>query len=162
MKIILMCVLSICLLSGCYKTKNESLVDNPFQLTKEEQRIYTDFQKDLNERHLINLELISVAKIYVQSELDENYDVTYALYTDRKDYIQWSKEEDAKINKSNRATKKQLLEIFTNIDKGEFIQTGDYRGYIEYESSKDPESKNGFQMVKDEDGIWNVGFMPIQ
>jgi hypothetical protein len=43
--------------------------------------------------------------------------------------------------------------------KREFIQTSDHEGYVKYMNES---GEMGFQMVKDEDGIWNVSFTPIQ
>ena len=92
----------------------------------------------------------------------ENYDVTYALYTDKKSHIQWTKEEDENIPEAHRGTREQITRTFSNLDQGVFIQTNEFEGYIEYQSTDEPESKSGFQMIKDEDGIWNVAFKPIQ
>ncbi|MGM9988968.1 MAG: hypothetical protein ACI35O_17305, partial [Bacillaceae bacterium] len=135
-------------------------------LTKEERDIYDIFSKDLNEKHLAKLEPISIAKLYVQSQLDKRYDVVYALYTDREEYVQWSKEEDEKMPAQDRGTQEQILQKFANIEKGKFIQTDDISGYIEYFRPSMGDSLEqvmaGFNMIKDEDGIWNVAFMPIQ
>ena len=145
--------------------ENKVIVDssaaefNLFELTKEEEKVYIDFQKDLNQEHLRRLEPISIAKLYVQTILDKKIDAQYALYTDRKEYIQWSKEEDEKIPVSDRGTSEQVKNQFKNIDKGEFIQTNNYEGYIEYDSGK---GKSGFKMIKNKDGIWQVAFTPIQ
>ena len=43
--------------------------------------------------------------------------------------------------------------------KREFIQTSDHEGYVKYMNES---GEMGFQMVKDENGIWNVSFTPIQ
>ncbi|OCT13536.1 hypothetical protein A8709_18240 [Paenibacillus pectinilyticus] len=51
---------------------------------------------------------------------------------------------------------------FSNIEKGKFVHSSDFEGYIEYQSSEEAKSKTGFQMIKDDDGIWNVSFTPIQ
>jgi hypothetical protein len=102
---------------------------------------------------------VSIAKIYVQAALDKEYDVQYALYTDRPNYVRWSKEKDEQIPESDRGTKEQLLQTFSGIEKGEFIQTSDYEGYIKYMNGS---GEMGFQMVKDEEGIWNVSFTPLQ
>ena len=137
--------------------------DNPelafFELSTKEENVYMDFQKDLNIEHLRGLDPISVAKLYVKAGLDKKFDVQYALYTDRKDYVQWTKEDDEKIPESHRGTVEQAIKQFKNIDTGKFIQRNDYEGYIEYNSG---EGKNGFQMIKNEDGIWQVAFLPIQ
>jgi len=84
------------------------------------------------------------------------------LYTDRKDRIQWSKEENDNIPVSDRATKKQILTQFKNFETGVFIKTSDYEGYIEFEVDIESEVKSGFQKIQNEDGIWQVAFMPIQ
>lgn len=131
-----------------------------FKLSAKEKEVYSNFQEDLNEQQLKELEPISIAKLYVQARLDNKHDVVYALYTDRNGYVQWTKEEDQKIPDSDRGTKEQILKTFNNIGTGKFIQTNDFRGYIEFLSSED--TKTGFQMIKDEDDIWNVSFQPIQ
>lgn len=129
-------------------------------LSAKELEVYNLFQKDLNEQHLKELEPISIAKLYVQSQLDKKYDVTYALYTDREEFVQWTKEDDDKMPNTDRGSIEQVLKTFKGIESGEFVQTSDFRGYIEYQPNQ--ESKSGFQMIKDDDGIWNVSFLPIQ
>ncbi len=129
-------------------------------LTSEEESIYQVFSQDPKEEHLHGLSPISIAKLYVQASLDERHDLVYEMYTDRPDYIRWTKEEDEKFPRADRVTKESILRVFKGIDNGEFIQTSDMDGYIKYDNGG--EGDMGFQMVKDEDGYWNVGFMPIQ
>ena len=170
-------VLGTMLLSACNMGKTEQKVerditvedkvnvDNPtielklFELSTKEEEAYSNFQKDLNLKHLIGLEPISIAKLYVKAGFDKKYDVQYTLYTDREGYVQWSKEEDKKIPESDRGSVEQHIKQFKNIDKGTFIQTSDYEGYIKYHSG---EGTNGFKMIKNADGIWQVSFLPIQ
>jgi hypothetical protein len=133
-----------------------------FALTDEEQVVYNKFLQDLDENHLKDLSPKSIAKLYVQSRLDRRNDATYALYTDREGFVQWTKEEDESFLEEDRGTIEQIRKVFKNLENGVFIQTGEFEGYIEYWESKDAEAKSGFRMIKDEDGIWNVGFMPIQ
>lgn len=147
------------ILGGCSEANSNSA---PFQLSKEEQSVYEKLKKDLNEEHIKDLSPISIAKIYVQSQYDNHHDVQYVLYTDRDDYIHWTYEEDKKIPTKDRGTKEQIVNLYTNIDKGEFIHTSDFEGYIKYPSKDDPNHSFGFMMIKDEDEIWNVSFMPIQ
>ncbi|MEI4771917.1 RNA polymerase subunit sigma [Psychrobacillus sp. FJAT-51614] len=170
-------VLGTILLSACSaeKTEQKVIVDktvediviadgsstelNQFELSAKEEEVYRNFQKDLDLKHLSELEPISIAKLYVKAGIDKKYDVEYALYTDREGYIQWSKEEDEKIPVSHRGSDEQIIKQFKNIDKGTFVQTSDYEGYIEYDLG---EGTNGFQMIKNVDGVWQVSFMPIQ
>jgi hypothetical protein len=134
----------------------------PFELTHNEVKAYESFQSDLNLKHLEGLGPISIAKLYVKAGFDKKYNVQYALYTDRSEYVLWSKEEDEKIPESDRGTNEQNHLLFKNLDKGRFVQTSDYQGYIEYDSSDSSEAKSGFKMIKNESGVWHVAFMPIQ
>ncbi|MFE1245724.1 hypothetical protein ACFW35_16445 [Fictibacillus sp. NPDC058756] len=143
-----------------YPETNDDVIR--FTLTPEEEVIYQKFLQDLDEKHLKDVNPISIAKLYVQAQLDRRYDAKYALYTDREGFVQWTKEEDEKIPERDRGTILQTLTTFNNIGAGSFIPDGEYDGYIEYEASKDADAKSGFKMIKDEDGIWNVAFMPIQ
>ncbi|MCM3239470.1 hypothetical protein M3589_17360 [Heyndrickxia oleronia] len=139
--------------------KEPPVFKEEFTLSNEENNAYQSFLKDLNEVHLKDLSPISIAKLYVKAEIDQQYDAVYALYTDRKEHIQWTKEEDRAIPKEDRGTKKTLIKKFKNIGKGTFIQTSEDQGYISFQG---PDGKLGFQMIKDDDGIWNVAFQPIQ
>lgn len=173
MKIVLFLVVINMVLTGCFNKENKSVEPTPsqtsapnssyeFKLSAKEQEVYNNFQKDLNEQQLNGLEPISIAKLYVQARLDNKNDVVYALYTDKEGHVQWTKEEDEKIPNSDRGTREQILKTFKNIEKGKFVQTSDFEGYIEYQSSEDTSSKSGFKMIRDDDGIWNVSFKPIQ
>ncbi|ANX11026.1 RNA polymerase subunit sigma [Fictibacillus arsenicus] len=133
-----------------------------FTLTPAEEVIYQKFLQDLDEQHLKGLNPVSISKLYVQAQLDKRYNAVYALYTDREGYVQWTKEDDERIPESDRGTIINTLTTYNNIDSGNFIPDGDHNGYIEYEASQNADAKSGFKMVKDEDGIWNVSFMPIQ
>jgi hypothetical protein len=138
-----------------FKTKDKTL----FELTPKEKEVYKNFQRDLELKYLSDLEPISIAKLFVKAGYDKKYDVQYALYTDREGYVQWSKEEDKNIHESDRSSSEQTIKSFGNIDKGTFVQTSDFEGYIQYHSG---EETKGFQMIKNEDGVWQVSFLPIQ
>lgn len=126
-----------------------------FDLTSEEAKAYYEFQQDLNTDHLYGLSPINIARLYIFAGYEGKYDVQYALYTDREEYIMWSKEEHLNIPDSERGS----FEIYININEGTFIETSDHTGYIKFFINGDP---MGFQMIKNEDGIWQVSFMPIQ
>ncbi|MBD8069103.1 RNA polymerase subunit sigma [Bacillus sp. PS06] len=126
-----------------------------FELSDIEKEAYHLFQTDLDLKHLDGLEPISIAKLYVQAGFDKKYDVEYALYTDREGYVQWSKEDHEEIPEAHRASEEHYINLFNTIDKGTFILTSEHTGYIKNDL-------NGFSMVKNEDGIWQVSFMPIQ
>lgn len=141
-----------------WKRSNDS-VSSFFELTEQEEEAYLLFQQQLDTNHLHGLEPISIAKLYVQAGFEKKYDVRYALYTDRAESIQWTKEEDENIPEKDRGTTEQHIKKFSNMDKGQFVQIHDYGGIIEYDSVDGPMS---FQMIQNEDGVWQVAFMPLQ
>ncbi|MBY0147536.1 RNA polymerase subunit sigma [Neobacillus niacini] len=124
---------------------------NLFELSAKEEVGYRNFQNDVNLKHLVGLESISIAKLYLKAGFDKKYEVQYALYTDREGYVQWSNEEDKNIPEADRGSDEQNIKRFKNIDKGAIVQTSDYEGFIEYDSG---EGTNGFQMIKNEEGVW--------
>lgn len=133
-------------------------------LTESEQKIYDELLQKLDKQKLIGLEPLTVAKLYVQASYDQQHDLQYFLYTTREGHVQWTKEEqDQDLQKQDASNLANELEnskrLFKNIEKGSFVSTSDYEGYIKYE--KDGDKDAGFQMVQDEDGIWKVAFMPI-
>jgi pimeloyl-ACP methyl ester carboxylesterase len=134
-------------------------------LTESEQQIYDELLQKLDKQKLVGLEPLSVAKLYVQASYDLQYDLQYFLYTTREGHVQWTKgEHNQDLQKQDTSSVANELEkskrLFQNIEKGTFVPTSDYEGYIKYE--KDGDDNAGFQMVQDEDGIWKVAFMPTQ
>lgn len=134
------------------KTTSESSI---FNLTSEEAKAYYEFQQDLNTDHLYGLSPINIARLYIFAGYEKKYDVQYALYTDREEYIMWSEEEHLNIPESERGS----FELYIDINEGTFIETSDHTGYIKF--LIDGETM-GFQMIKNEDGVWQVSFMPLQ
>ena len=133
-----------------------------FELTELEEQVYNNFKINFDLKELVNLEPISIAKLYVYAGYYQDYGLEYALYTDREGHIQWSDEEDKNIPISHRGNQDQIIETFNNIDKGTFIQTSEYEGYIEFTPTDNDDIKSGFSMIKNDNGIWQVAFMPIQ
>ncbi|MET3698452.1 hypothetical protein SAMN05877753_10992 [Bacillus oleivorans] len=135
--------------------------ENRFTLTEEERNAYEWFRLEQNIENLKGLSPISIAKLYIQAGLDEDYVTEYALYTTRLDRVQWSLEEHLEYSREplTEAQKTEIISQYNNIEDGEFIQTGENEGYISFMGSH---GEMGFQMVKDESGVWKVSFMPIQ
>lgn len=134
--------------------------EKEFSLTDEEQTAYEKFSLDFNEEHLRNLDPISIAKLYVYADSENNQEVAYALYTDREGYVQWTKEEHLEMTKTEEHSEEKILEAYNGLPDGEFLEDEDGEsGYIKFYNAN---GMMGFQMIKDEDGIWNVSYMPIQ
>lgn len=136
--------------------------DGEFELTPEEVAAYENFSADFNTIHLKDLNPISVAKLYVWAGYNRNYEVEYELLTDREESIMWDKEYHLAIPINDRMSPEKSMEYFRNLDTGEFKQLEEYRGYITFSHADGPEGKAGMQMVQNEDGVWQVGFMALQ
>ena len=145
--------------------KNEIADDGVFELTPEELAAYENFSADFDTAHLKDLAPLSVAKLYIWAGYNQNYEVEYELYTDREESVMWSKEEHMDMAQDDfNSTPQEVLALFNNIEDGEFIQSDEYYGYIRYYPTEDKnlEATSGFVLLQNEDGVWQVGFMPLQ
>ena len=140
-----------------------------------EQEIYREYRKTKNETLLKEISPVTIAKYYVQTELDDDFETQYALMeqgdTDelgRPIMGACTKEEYLERNKSNTNEHKgEILKMFGLIGKGEFIQgENDHNyGYIafkRYDEEAGEMQDMGFQLFKNDNGIWKVGWLPIQ
>ncbi|MDF2557930.1 MAG: family metallopeptidase [Bacillales bacterium] len=138
-----------------------------FYLTSEEQALYNFINHKYDLNKLKNVSPITIAKLYVQAGLDENYGLEYDLMDDRPDSIQWTKEEHLKgIHKDSGnqpPTEQSQYEtriLEAHLFEGKFIEkNNDGTGYILYDS---PTNEVGFQMAKNAQGIWQVCFLAKQ
>ncbi|NMO97700.1 RNA polymerase subunit sigma [Paenibacillus lemnae] len=143
---------------GC--SKSDESADLTFQLNETEQKAYDSLKQQLDDNALQNLDPMSVAKLYVTARYEAEHDIAYFLYTQREDHVAWTKTEDQQIPEKDRGTKEDIAAKFNHIENGHFVETSNYQGHIEYDA--EPGETSGFQMIKDESGIWKVSFMPLQ
>lgn len=129
-----------------------------FELTAEEREVYEKLKVEFDTQLLIGLSPITVAKLYVQAQLDEDKEFQYELYTDRDDMMPIDREEFLN-DEMGHSSPEQIRETLFGIQDGTFHDRGD-SGYISYTNLYGQEW--GFQMVKEVDGSWAVSFMPIQ
>ncbi|WP_145408520.1 RNA polymerase subunit sigma [Paenibacillus xylanexedens] len=146
------------IIAGCINATPQSSLS--FDLEHDEKRIYQQLKDELDESVLLNVDPISVAKMYVYSSYQGDNDVNYSLYTQREGYVAWSRSEDQQIPERDRGNQEQIAANFRNIEQGEFYNQSEYEGYIQYE--KEAGATSYFQMIKDENNIWKVAFMPLQ
>ena len=71
----------------------------------------------------------------------------------------WSEEEDKKYWEQDPMFSEIDNKAYYGLGSGTFRQQSEYEGYISFRNKN---GDMGFQMVKDENGVWKVGFMPIQ
>ncbi|RLQ90066.1 hypothetical protein [Planomicrobium sp. Y74] len=142
--------------------ESEIAADGVFELTPEELAAYENYSADFDTAHLKDLDPISVAKLYVWAGYNQNYEVEYELFTDREEYIMWSKEEHLAIPDEHRAKPEDSIIFFRNIDAGEFYTGDDPFGGVSFRHADGPEGKARMNMIQNVDGIWQVGFIPLQ
>jgi hypothetical protein len=131
-----------------------------FELTKEESDAYGWFTLDHNRQYLKELSPISIAKLYVQAQLDKDYSTQYALYTSREDRRLWTLEEGLDQSEKEDLSREEILDSLGWITSGKFIKEDEISGHIEYTDENG--NLKGFRMIMDEDGIWKVAFLPVQ
>ena len=131
-----------------------------FELTGEEAKAYEAFAVEHDRKYLKGLSPISIAKLYVKAELNQDYETKYALYTSRDEYRLWTLKEELAQSEKDMLSTGALLDSLGWVAQGEFIQDDEVSGHIEYIDEYG--NMRGFKMILDEDGIWKVAFLPIQ
>ncbi|MBV1757517.1 MAG: hypothetical protein KMY55_06695 [Dethiosulfatibacter sp.] len=138
----------------------ESFMD----LTDNELNSYNSFKEDYNDMALTGLSPLSIMKLYLHAEKIKDYDTQYELYTRDEDQVMWTKEEHLSIPESDRVKDFGIFETATRrtitINEGEAI--------VSWYSNHDSEAYNedswqyDFRLTMDDNGIWRVGFIPMQ
>lgn len=138
---------------------NQDEVSEDFlKFSPKEKEAYNWFRLEQNIENLMGLSPITVAKFYIQAELDEDFVTQYALYTTREDRIMWSKEQHMEYSEEPQ-DKQTIMRAYEYLADGHFVKSDEQSGYIYFQGENGP---MGFQMVKDKNGVWKVSFMPIQ
>lgn len=136
-------------------------------LSSEELDAYNNFTTTYDEEELRGLEPISVMKLYIHASMEKSYETEWELYMKRDNQLGWDKEYHMNIPDSDRMTDYSVFENAVNID---ISYSGDDQYAVitwedeyleEYDSSGNP-YRYGFSLVKSEEGIWKVSFLPMQ
>lgn len=127
------------------------------ELTPAEQEVYDMFKADLDIEHLINLDPISIARLYSYAGIEGVYEVEYALYSQNNS--QMTKEKHIAIPVNDRGKKEEKIKMYNHIREGTFIQTNNVDGYITFNMDN---FEMSFRLEKNDDGNWLVSFLPIQ
>lgn len=129
--------------------------------TATERDLYEAF-KTSNDLELLRDETpITIARIYKYASFLNDQKSEYQLLTTRENHVVWSEEEHLQVKPAfeELAAREQAIQISPHLLEGEFIQTDEVSGYIAF---SDGEQEQGFQMILNEQGIWQVAFMPLQ
>lgn len=128
------------------------------KLTAEEEKLYESFKQDYDNQVLKDASPITVMKLYLHAVQQKDHETEYELYIDDPEYVSWSKEQHLK----EAANKEEpLLDPYDKELEVEFIQSDESSGFVSY--PRDDESgKGSFGLIKSQQGIWKVNFMPEQ
>ncbi|WP_153722744.1 hypothetical protein [Sporosarcina cascadiensis] len=56
----------------------------------------------------------------------------------------------------------EVYAYFRHFNEGVFHQTGKFEGTVEFEAAEKRDVPSIFNLIQNENGIWQVAFMPIQ
>jgi outer membrane murein-binding lipoprotein Lpp len=130
-------------------------------MTDDELRIYDSFKEEYNDETLRAVEPFTIMKFYLHSVYLKDYETEYELYVEHEDSdMSWTKEEHFNIPERDRMKDYGVFQEAYNV---EVEIEGNY-AVIKWNSDYDNEEnfKYGFSLVKNEDAIWKVSFLPMQ
>lgn len=144
---------------------NQSETTESFmELSDNELNAYNSFKENYDDMALTGLSPLSIMKLYLHAEKIKDYDTQYELYTRDEDQVMWTKEEHLNIPENDRVKDFGIFEKATRrtvtINEGEAI--------VSWYSNHDSDAYNedawqySFRLAMDDNGIWQVGFLPMQ
>lgn len=134
-----------------------------FTWPESEKALYKKFKKDYDIEILRDMSPFVLARLYLYSYYLEDYETAYHFLTTREDQQRWSLQ--AHLEYGRRESKVfgdsslYYLQLAEAISNGKFIITDATSGYIQFTLNGEMQ---GFQLVENEDGIWQVTFSPMQ
>lgn len=141
---------------------------NLLQLTEYEKDIYNWFSQSHDDTILSELDPLTVSKLFLHAGTIEEFDTEYAFLVQEEIEILptvypvlWSKEEHLKFNQ-NRAD--QELDVFRRSDNLAVSYHNNGRNAVISWNNEDVEPLFlfTFRLVKNDEGIWKVEFLPMQ
>ncbi|TCS95046.1 hypothetical protein EDD58_103471 [Hazenella coriacea] len=128
------------------------------QLTNDEEKLYQSFKQGYNNQVLKDATPITVMKLYLHAVQQKDYGTEYELYIDDPEHISWSKEQHLQDASSKD---EPLLDPYNKEMEVEFVQMDETSGNVSY-PREDESGKGSFGLIKNQQGIWKVRFMPEQ
>ena len=140
----------------------EDLTDlNAYEYSK-----FNEFKLNYDDRVLLDLEPLSICKMYLYASCIKDFATSYELHTTNKDGLFWSKEEEMNIPLKDRRSDFKIfediyglkVEIRGDNEENAIISWFSKNGY--YDESIGA-NKYCFRLEKDEEN-WRVPFLPMQ
>jgi len=98
----ILAISALLLILGCTFNRVELQNITFISLNQDELTIYEQFKQNDDDSILQGVDPITIAKFYVWSEYEADYDVSYRLYTQREGHVAWTQEEDQAIPVDDR------------------------------------------------------------
>ncbi|MFJ7738372.1 hypothetical protein ACIQ2D_18815 [Lysinibacillus sp. NPDC097287] len=141
-----------------------------FTLTTEEQSLYNAFKENYDMSLLQGAEPLTITKMYLQAEMELDYETHYALLTTREGparaQIEHYLKNTQKIKEYYFTEDIQRLlnaYAFNGIERGQFEQRSENGGVITFIPTNSGSLETSAGMLKNEQGIWQPSFSrPIQ
>ncbi|HHV46769.1 MAG TPA: DUF4309 domain-containing protein [Tissierellia bacterium] len=136
-------------------------------LNEREKEVYEDFTIGFDENVLNGMSPLSVMKIYIHALMEGNYEAEWELYTKEEDQLGWDKEYHMAIPEEDRP---KNFDHYRNPVNIKLTYSEDYKyasiswedRYLdEYDGFGNP-FRYSFSLVRSEDYIWKVSFLPMQ
>lgn len=146
-----------------YFNQSES-TESFMALTDNELNAYNSFKENYNDMALTGLSPLSIMKLYLHAEKIKDYDTQYELYTRDENQVMWTKEEHLDIPESDRVKDFGIFETATR----RTVTINDGEAIVSWYSTHDSDAYDedawqyGFRLTMDDNGIWRVGFIPMQ
>ncbi len=135
-----------------------------FKLAENEKPLYTSFLTKLDMNVFSDVEPMTVAKIFIQLGIDDKWEACFAMY--EKSNISMTIDEYKQMNEEQISSVDPLIrraianQAFGTLSQGEFVENVDGTGFIKYLDQNGSERK--FHLIKADDGIWYVKFLPFE
>ncbi|MFJ5792773.1 S26 family signal peptidase [Lysinibacillus sp. NPDC093197] len=129
--------------------------------SKSERALYDAFREQNDVEIFRDVDPLTIARVQLYAKFLADEQTVYRLYTTRENYSKWSEAEHMRQHTQVEAERNRswALEMAKAMKNGAFKELPDHGGVILFTQN---ESDMGYQMVKNENGIWQVAFMPIQ
>ncbi|SHI52872.1 hypothetical protein SAMN02745751_00492 [Dethiosulfatibacter aminovorans DSM 17477] len=130
-------------------------------MSEDELMIYESFKEEYNDEMLTAVEPFTIMKLYLYCSYIKDYETQYELYVNHEDYdMSWTKEEHMNIPEEHRISDFGEFETAYNVE----VKVEGAHALVLWNSDYDGEEefKYGFNLDKDENGIWKVNFIPMQ
>lgn len=134
-------------------------------LSKDEQQVYSQYQKKKSDAILEGLSPLTVCKLYFKAEEDQDYQTLYSLYIQDPKYGVPPREQflrEVGTDKAGREnTEKLLKRLKEKLAKVQERRLASDQVVLELTFS-DSSEVLGFRLYKNQAGVWKVAWLPMQ